>query len=164
MKKTILAFGVALIAGGILASNPASAAKMKLSGSEIVRLLSGNSVQGEWNGSTFQGYFAPDGTAYFQREGGEMQVGEWSAHEKEYCVSWNDRAQTSAQTPGLAAGFDMTNASESGGSDCFSVYQNFNKVIWVEPESGVSHTSVLVEGQVPNWQFDLTDQQASVQE
>ena len=82
MKKTILAFGVALIAGGILASDPASAAKMKLSGSEIVRLLSGNSVQGEWNGSTFQGYFAPDGTAYFQREGGEMQIGRASCRER----------------------------------------------------------------------------------
>lgn len=164
MKRTILAFGVALIAGGILASDPASAAKMKLSGSEIVRLLSGNSVQGEWNGSTFQGYFAPNGTAYFQNEGGDMQVGHWSAHEKEYCVTWNEQANPAAQTQGLDAGFDMTNASESGNADCFSVYQNFNKVIWVEPESGVSHTSVLVEGQVPNWQFDITGQQASVQE
>lgn len=164
MKRTILALGVALIAGGFLSSNPASAAKMKLSGSEIVRLLSGNSVTGEWNGSSFQGYFAPDGTAYFQNEGGNMQVGQWSAHEKEYCVTWNESANPAAQTQGLDAGFDMTNASEGGDADCFSVYQNFNKVIWVEPKSGTSHTSVLVEGQVPNWQFDLTDQQASVQE
>jgi hypothetical protein len=164
MKRTVLAFGVALVAGAILATGPASAARMKLSGSEIVRLLSGNSVKGEWNGSAFQGYFAADGTAYFQREGAEMQVGQWSAHEKQYCVTWNDRARTTAQTQGLAGGFDMTNSREAGDQDCFSVYQNFNKVIWVEPESGVNYTSVLVKGPVPNWQFDLPDEQASAQQ
>jgi hypothetical protein len=163
MKRTFLLLGVALVAGAVLASDPAAAARMKLSGSEIVRLLSGNSVQGEWNGETFQGYFAPDGTAYFQREGGELQVGQWSAHEKVYCVAWNDRARNVAQTQGLAGGFDMMNDSSAGAEDCFSVYQNFNKVIWVEPGSGESHTSVLVEGTVPNWQFDIDGQQANAE-
>jgi len=164
MKRTFLAFGVALVALAALASEPASAARMKLSGSEIVRLLSGNSVQGEWNGTNFQGYFAANGTAYFQQEGGDLQVGHWSAHEKEYCVTWNDRGEAGAQAQGLAAGFDMMNPAAGGKEDCFTVYQNFNKVIWVEPQSGASYTSVLVEGQVPNWQFDMGDQQASAQE
>lgn len=169
MRRTILTFGVALLVGAVAAAQPASA-RIKLIGSEIKTLLSGNSVEGDWNGSVFHAYFDPNGTAFFQREGEPLQVGQWVAHEKLYCVTWDAATAPATTVQGLDEGFDMTNVRAGSEENCFDVYRSFNKVIWVEPETGTSYKSVLVKGQSPNWQFAIpgtgpaAGQQARIEE
>jgi hypothetical protein len=170
MRRTIFTAGIALAAIALLAAQPAHA-RIKLIGSEIKTLLSGNSVEGTWNGSVFHAYFDPNGTAFFQREGEPVQVGQWVAHERLYCVTWDAGATPAASVQGLDQGFDMTNSRPGSDENCFDIYRSFNKVIWVEPESGETFKSVLVKGQSPNWQFDIptatpvgADQQASYSE
>ncbi|MCQ0091124.1 hypothetical protein [Roseovarius sp. M141] len=55
----------------------AFAQETRMSADEIARLLSGNTVEGQWDGTAYKSYFAPDGTTIFVPANADPLTGKW---------------------------------------------------------------------------------------
>jgi hypothetical protein len=52
-------------------------------------LLSGNSMQGIWDGRHYRQYFAADGSTRYAEQGGTVSDGRWRVDEQgRYCSLW----------------------------------------------------------------------------
>ncbi len=55
----------------------AFAQESNMSADEIVRLLSGNTAEGVWDGTAYKSYFAGDGTTVFAPANADALAGKW---------------------------------------------------------------------------------------
>lgn len=103
---------------------PAVAEPVKLSGSEIRTVLTGNTVHGAWAGHEYWSYFAPDGRTAFLPEGyAAPYLGNWRVEGSQYCSSWSN-----------------------GDAGCYNVYKEGDKIIWETPEDRKRYDSQLLNG------------------
>ena len=65
--------GVVLVSTAALALAQSST----LTADDITRLLTGNTVEGKWDGITYRSYFDPDGTTIFVSSNAEKMLGKW---------------------------------------------------------------------------------------
>ena len=70
-RRWILALMIGLIAG------PLWAQSVKLPADDIVKLLSGNTAVGNWQGKRYRQFFDPDGTTLYAQEGSRTARGTW---------------------------------------------------------------------------------------
>ncbi|WP_113911122.1 hypothetical protein [Roseovarius dicentrarchi] len=56
---------------------PALAQDAQMTADEITRLLSGNTAEGVWDGTTYKSYFADDGTTIFAPANSDTLTGKW---------------------------------------------------------------------------------------
>lgn len=66
----------------------ADAQSVKLRGSEISVLLSGNTAVGVWEEGPYRQYFDPDGSMVFAQENTAVTHGEWRVEGEEYQSRW----------------------------------------------------------------------------
>ena len=71
IRRMILATALAF------AALPAAAQSVKLTASEIVVLLTGNTAVGNWQGTPYRQYFDPDGSTIFAAKDARSALGEW---------------------------------------------------------------------------------------
>lgn len=74
-------------------ANVATAQSVKLSGTEINALLSGNTAVGHWDGVAYRQYFGSDGVTIFARRGVRSARGAWRVQEGEYQSIWPGDAE-----------------------------------------------------------------------
>ena len=56
---------------------------------QLQRLLSGNTLQGEWDGRPFTQHFNANGTTRYREDGGETTHGTWRIVDSgQYCSVW----------------------------------------------------------------------------
>ncbi len=60
-----------------MAAGGAAAQSVKLKANEIEALLSGNTVVGKWDGTTYRQFFDADGTTIFAQDGMRSALGQW---------------------------------------------------------------------------------------
>lgn len=72
---TAAATSLTLLAGAF--GSTALAEDTIMSGSEVERLLSGNTAEGVWDGAPYKSYFGTDGTTIYVSQNNEQQVGKW---------------------------------------------------------------------------------------
>ena len=66
-----------------------SAQERDMTAAEIKEMLSGNTIRGEWNGSAYTQYYAPDGATVYVPEGGKPDKGKWRVNpETDEYESW----------------------------------------------------------------------------
>jgi hypothetical protein len=80
--RLVVASVFAILAG------TAGAQSVKLSGTEIDILLSGNTAVGIWEGAPYRQYFAPDGVTIFSKPEALSTRGEWRVEADEYQSLW----------------------------------------------------------------------------
>jgi hypothetical protein len=86
-------------------------------------LLSGNTVQGEWDGRPFTQYFAATGSTRYREGDGPQSQGTWRANVKgQYCSVW----------------------PPSPTEACYDVLVKGNNLLW--KSGGKLHPSVVSEG------------------
>ena len=107
----------------LMAAAPAGAEPVKLSGTEIRELLTGNTVHGDWSGHEYWSYFAPDGSTTFLPAGSDPYLGNWAVDGSQYCSSWSN-----------------------GDSGCYDIYKDGDKIIWETPEDRKRYDSQLLSG------------------
>lgn len=61
---------------------PALAQETTMSADEIARLLTGNTAEGQWEGTAYKSYFAPDGTTIFVPANADALTGKWRVNEQ----------------------------------------------------------------------------------
>lgn len=83
MIRFALAFGFAVVAAGV-----AGAQSVKLSGTEIDILLSGNTAVGQWEGVPYRQFFGKDGVTIFADKDIRSSRGEWRFERDEYQSIW----------------------------------------------------------------------------
>jgi hypothetical protein len=98
-----------------------------LTGTEIVTLLVGNSIEGTWGPSHFRSYFAPDGTTLYQSEGKQAEAGRWKVVGDQYCSIADE------------------------GDVCFNLYRSGQDLIWEDPHSGKRFPSNVIKGKAVPW-------------
>jgi hypothetical protein len=114
---SILAFALV-----VLLALPAEADQRKLTGDEIHKLLSGNSVHGMWGQTEYKSYFGADGTTLYHPKGRDPSNGLWRTTSTQYCSKWNDR------------------------ETCYDLYMDGDTIVWYVPETGHRYPSTLVKG------------------
>jgi len=128
MKQALRSIAVPIFAGAIAfgLAGPASAEERKLSAAEIEQALSGNTVDGDWKGTAFKQYFAPDGGTTYVAAGSPPSIGKWKvdAEKDQYCSWWQ------------GSGWDCYNIL-SGGKD---------SIIWEVPSDGYRANSTVLSG------------------
>lgn len=74
----------------LLSTASATAQAVKLSGNEIRALLTGNTVIGRWEGTSYRQYFGADGVTVYAQDGVRSTRGEWRVDEdlQEYQSIW----------------------------------------------------------------------------
>jgi len=104
----------------------ANAQERKLNAAEIEKALSGNTVDGDWKGTAFKQYFAPDGGTTYVAKGSPPSIGKWKvdAEKDQYCSWWQ------------GTGWDCYNIL-SGGQDI---------IIWEVPSDGYRANTVVLSG------------------
>ena len=77
-------------------SLPAQAQETRLSAAEIDALLSGNTIEGTWSGSTYKAYYGTNGIVVYVPEGGRPDEGKWrtNADTHEYESWWRSTGWT----------------------------------------------------------------------
>ncbi len=72
-------FSIAALCAVVVGSTGISAfaQETRMSADEIARLLSGNTAEGQWEGTAYKSYFAPDGTTIFAPAGADTLTGKW---------------------------------------------------------------------------------------
>lgn len=109
------------------AALPAWAEPVKLSGAEIKKLFTGNTVHGDWAGKEYWSFFSADGWTTYRAKGGKPDDGRWYASETQYCSTWH-----------------------AGGATCYDIYKDSDKIIWETPIEKNRYVSELLTGdQVP---------------
>ena len=117
----------ALLAALLCAAGPAGADPVKLSGTEIKALLTGNTVHGTWAGKEYWSFFGADGWTTYLSKGGKPANGRWAASSTQYCSTW-----------------------DPGGTSCYDIYRDGDAVVWGVPSSGERYPSTLLTGdQIP---------------
>lgn len=78
------------LTAAICCASTAHAQAVKLTGAEIIQLLSGNTAIGRWEGVKYRQYFAPDGITIFAQEGARSARGQWQVNDatQEYESIW----------------------------------------------------------------------------
>lgn len=71
-----------------LCASAVDAQSVKLKGTEIGILLSGNTAVGIWEGTPYRQYFDPDGTTIYAQEDSRSTRGEWRVEGEEYQSRW----------------------------------------------------------------------------
>ena len=90
---------------------------------QLQLLLTGNTIQGEWDGRPFSQHFAEDGSTRYREADGLPYRGTWSVNAKgQYCSVW---------PPSLIEA-------------CYDVLVKGNNVLW--KSGGKIHPSVVTEG------------------
>src|ERR1700760_4887748 len=116
-----------LLAVAMSAAAPAFADPVKLSGPEIKALLTGNTVHGTWAGKEYWSFFGADGWTTYLAKGGKPADGRWGVSATQYCSTW-----------------------DPGGSSCYDIYRDGEKIVWGVPSSGDRYDSQLLSGnQIP---------------
>lgn len=64
-----------------LATAPAAAQDGPLTGSDIERLLTGNTAEGTWDGASYKSYFDPNGVTIYDAQNADPQEGRWRVNE-----------------------------------------------------------------------------------
>ena len=82
MIRFACTFAFAVLAGA------AGAQSVKLSGTEIGILLSGNTAVGRWEGVPYRQFFGKDGVTIFAGEDIQSARGEWRVQDDEYQSTW----------------------------------------------------------------------------
>ena len=86
-------------------------------------LLSGNTMQGKWDGRAFTQHFATSGQTRYREGDGSQSLGSWSVNAKgQYCSVW----------------------PPSPTEACYDVLVEGNNVLW--KSGGKLHPSVVTEG------------------
>lgn len=98
----------------------------RLSAREIVDLIAGNTVLGEWEGQPYAQYFDPDGSTIFRLEDGRSFGGDWFVEEAEnrYCsYHW------------------------LRGTRCYELFlEGDDDLLWIEEGSDLLLPSKVIEG------------------
>jgi hypothetical protein len=95
-----------------------------LSGVEITKRLTGNTVIGEWNGRAYAQFFNKSGTTLYQQKGAPESRGRWRVSDGKYCSRWG-----------------------RGSWSCYGVLEGDDGgITWVEPSSGKTHPARVVSG------------------
>ena len=82
MIRFFCTFGFALVAAA------ATAQSVKLSGTEVSVLLSGNTAVGRWEGVPYRQYFGDDGSTIYAQQGAQSARGQWRVQDDEYQSIW----------------------------------------------------------------------------
>lgn len=77
MLRQTLIIAAAATALTSIAGTVALAAEESLSAPQIEALLVGNTIEGEWDGTFYRSYFAPDGVTVYQGATGPQIKGKW---------------------------------------------------------------------------------------
>lgn len=85
----MIRFAVALA----VCAGAADAQSVKLRGSDIGILLSGNTAVGIWEGNAYRQYFDPDGTTIYAQDGARSTRGKWRIQGEEYQSIWPNDAE-----------------------------------------------------------------------
>jgi hypothetical protein len=114
---------LSLFALAVVFAHPASAERLKLSGSEIKQLLSDKTAYGYRGDTAYSVYFAPDGTMIEEQKDGKKRIGHWVAKQTQHCVTWQD-----------------------GTENCMSLYRDRNQIFWVDPATGAMNLAQIKSG------------------
>lgn len=109
LRVPILAGGAAIL----LLTGAVAAEEQKLSGEEMVELLSGNTAIGEED--DWKQFFDPNGDTPYVVDGDEVDLGKWKVEGDTYLSWWKSTGWTSYSMTG--EGDRVTWISEDGGSD-----------------------------------------------
>lgn len=120
--------GLSLFALALAFVQPAAAERLKLSGSEIKKLLSDKTAYGYRGDVPYRIYFAADGTMVDQEQNGKTRIGRWVAKQTLHCMTW-------------------LNSGES----CLALYQDRQQIIWVDPATGSMDLAQLRNGKDLSW-------------
>ena len=90
---------------------------------QLQQLLTGNTLQGEWNGRPFTQHFAPSGSTRYREGDGPKSRGTWSVNAKgQYCSVW------------------LPSPAEA----CYDVLVKDNNVLW--KSGGKIHPTIVTKG------------------
>jgi hypothetical protein len=109
------------------AAEPAASELRTLSGEEIRRVLTGNTLVGYDGAGPYWMYYPSGGTIWGQASNGDVDVGRWSVEGNLYCRAWR-RWRGQAER--------CWNFATDG----------FNRLIWMEPSGNPSGESTLQAG------------------
>ncbi|QEX21669.1 hypothetical protein FRZ61_15980 [Hypericibacter adhaerens] len=114
---------LSLFALAVVFAHPASAERLKLSGSEIKQLLSDKTAYGYRGDTAYSVYFSPDGTMIEEQKDGKKRIGHWVAKQTQHCVTWQD-----------------------GVENCMSLYRDRDQIFWVDPATGAMNLAQIKSG------------------
>lgn len=99
-----------------------------LSGAEIQTLLTGNTIDGTWNGRAYRQFFNENGTTLYIESGAPVSQGRWKADlEKNlYCSEWG----------------------QSGAWSCYEILSQGDAYLWRTPEGKTESFTVLIGNQL----------------
>ena len=103
----------------------ADAGPKQLIAAEIIAVLTGNTLVGNWDGIAYRQYFGPDGQIIYATLGGRPVNGAWHV---------NDTDQLCERVP--------PNTSER----CYVMLRAGITIFWVTPNSGLRHRAIVVTG------------------
>jgi hypothetical protein len=105
----------------------ADAGPKQLIATEIIAVLTGNTLVGDWDGIACRQYFGPDGQIIYATLGGRPVNGAWHV---------NDADQLCERVP--------PNTNER----CYVMLRAGITIFWVTPNSGLRHRAIVVTGKV----------------
>lgn len=70
-RQIALGLAISLLSVGMVR------AETQLTGAEMFDLLNGNTISGDWVGTPYKSYYAPDGVTVYVPENGPAQRGRW---------------------------------------------------------------------------------------
>ena len=97
----------------------------QLSGEEIKKLLTGNTIHGVWGSTEYFQFFNSNGTTLYQAVGQSADQGTWSVNTTQYCSRWG------------------------GAPSCYDLYQDGKKLLWAVSSATYYSSEVLVGNQLP---------------
>ena len=105
----------------------AGAEEKRMSASEIAATITGNSIEGLYDGDRYRQYFGADGETIFQLEDGRTFSGDWHVDEEQdkYCsYQWYR------------------------GTKCYTLFIKGEEIVWLEDDSDDRLPSTLIEGKL----------------
>lgn len=100
-----------------------------LNGDQIMNLLSGNTLKGVENGTSWAVYYSPDGTQY-GRYGSRTDIGKWWVSDNQYCRQWNTWSDHKIK--------------------CQKIYVVGDKLVWVLDGKVADESVMPVAGDIEN--------------
>lgn len=100
----------------------AQAAEETLNAPQIKTLLSGNTIEGKWDGTSYRSYYDPDGMTVYQADGGPQIKGKWRVdpNTDQYESWWEHTGWVNYTVLRTSTGYAW---QQDGGTQPFAVVQ-----------------------------------------
>ena len=105
-RRNFIAIIAAVLTLGALAP-AAHAQEPNMTAAELEDLLTGNTVEGQWDGVGYKSYFGPNGTTIYDPQDGDALTGRWRVNQQtgQFESFWDAVGWTSYSVLRTAAGY-----------------------------------------------------------